>query len=295
MTTIAHASARTTPRAAAPAGNRGMKIISSNLKRGMSWEATARDLKRLLSTKPDAIGFQEFYNGDLGRLKGFLAKHGYGVNLETDVPVAYNKKRFKLVAEGSRQFTPRTSWNPPRFGNWVALRDRESGEVNVVTNTHLTQTIRIPRNKRFHEEQVRELADLQRDLRRRFGDKANFFLTGDMNTAKLKNLAPLMKGTGLKPVRVPGASHIDWIFAETRARRKQGIKTGSDHDSILAVFRKLKLGKGLTVAERNRIWDLRRRLAKSGITAEEQQRIDALRRRLKHNAVTPQTDPKPDV
>ncbi|MFN7130647.1 MAG: peptidoglycan-binding protein [Myxococcales bacterium] len=213
------------------------KIITSNLKRSMSWEATARELDKLLRTKPDAIGFQEFYDRDLGRLKHYLARRGYGVNLETDVPVAYNKQRFELVAENSRQFTPRTDWNPPRYGNWVALRDKKTGALNVVTNTHLTQQIRIPRNKRAHEEQVKELAVLLRDLKRRFGDDANYFLTGDMNTAKLEYLKPLLKGTGLRGVRVRNSSVIDWIFAETPAKQKRGIETASDHDSILAVFK----------------------------------------------------------
>lgn len=214
------------------------KLISSNLKRGLPWDVTAKTLDRLLATKPDAIGLQEFYDGDLGRLKAHMAKRGYGVNLETDVPIAYNKKKFELVADGSRQFTPRTDWNPPRFGNFVALRNKQTGELSVVTNTHLTQQIRIPRNKRFHEEQVRELGDMLRDLKKRFGADANLYLTGDMNTARLKYLKPLMQGTGLKPVRVPGASHIDWIFSETKADSKRGIETPSDHDSILAVFKR---------------------------------------------------------
>lgn len=217
--------------------NEPFKLITSNLKRSMSWEATTRALDKLLKTKPDAIGFQEFYDGDLGRLKSYLARRGYGVNLETDVPVAYNKKRFDLVAEGSRKFTPRTSWNPPRYGNWVALRDKRSGQLSVVTNTHLTQQIKIPRNKQFHEAQVRKLGELLRDLEKRFGEDANLYLTGDMNTAKLEDLKPALKGTGLRPVRVGSASHIDWLFGENGVKSKRGIKTGSDHDSVLAVFK----------------------------------------------------------
>lgn len=220
------------------------RIASANIKRGLGWSPLQDATQRLLNRNVGIIGFQEIYGNRIKRLRKMLARKGYGLALAQDVPIAYDLRRYKLMASNSRRLpgkASRDNSNPARFGNWVALRDRRTGQTTVLTNTHLSRK-RTPAERRMQRQQVRELGDLQRDLVKRFGEDADYFITGDMNTGRRRNL----RGLGLRGHRVQGHP-IDWIFSENSPRKKSSMRTASDHDTFIATFRddgRTRGGKG---------------------------------------------------
>lgn len=207
-----------------------VKVATSNLKRNLPWAAVRRDLLRILDRGPGVIGMQEIYGGRLKQVRRLLAQHGYGLSVVNDVPIAFNVNKYKLNASNARRLPGKAAghWNPARFGNWVALTDRRTGQQIVLTNTHLDHE-----RPKTQAAQIRALADLQRDLRKRFGKNADYFLTGDMNTANKQRLAALLNGTGLRHAH----GHIvDQLYSSEQFLRQGSIHTASDHDTYFVTY-----------------------------------------------------------
>ena len=70
------------------------KITNANLKRSLSWAKVTREIDRMVKNGSDIIGLQEVYGGRLKQLRKYLARKGYGISLEKDVPIAYKLSRY---------------------------------------------------------------------------------------------------------------------------------------------------------------------------------------------------------
>lgn len=211
----------------------GTTVATANLKRGLPFGTKMHAIDRLIHQGADVINLQEIYGASHRLLRRAMARQGYGVIMQNDVPIAYNLKRFKLVGAGSQQFSHyQSTFNPARYGNYAALKDRKTGRIQVFTNTHLTAGSGA-NGKLFREMELKRLAKMQADLRKQYGKNANYYIAGDFNTGDEKKLHSLTRG-GLKGTR--GAGPVDYIFAEQRARDIRRLRTASDHDAFLATY-----------------------------------------------------------
>lgn len=222
-------------------------IATVNLKHTMSKFAMLRDLRKVIGRGPDIIGLQEIDRARAKAMRGALAHLGYGLVIQNGVPIAYRVDKYKLAASGSKLLSGHThlsqagngSANPVKhYANYVALVDRKSGEKSVLTNTHLLASNYLPGRKGLYRQQVRRLADYQRDLEKRFGKKANYFLTGDMNTSKRGKLGNQPLNLYRAPEKTQAHGYIDWIGSTLDRGQAEVMNLRSDHDAYLMTFGK---------------------------------------------------------
>ncbi len=105
----------------------------------------------IIKSKADIAGFQEVLAGQLEDLKMRLPQMDvYGVgrddgrNAGEFVPIFFRKTRFELVEQSTFWLSPTPDktgskgWDAalPRIASWVKLKDRNSGIVFYVMNTH---------------------------------------------------------------------------------------------------------------------------------------------------------------
>lgn len=210
------------------------RVASANVKRGLGWEPLQAIAHRILDRNADIIGFQEIFGTRQKRLRKLMARRGYGLAFQQGNPIAYDLKRYKRLDHDQHRLGPNIgtdAGNPTRFANVLTLRDKSTGQVTVMTNTHLG------RHRNSHEthiarRQARSLGQLQHDLRERYGPDAAYYVSGDMNTA---DHLPL----GLKNHHGTG-DRIDRIFSNRKLRGSSMMNTASDHDALFATFRDRK-------------------------------------------------------
>ena len=211
-------------------------VVTANLRFSTTPAQMKRELAKLIGNKAGVIGLQEVSLARAKVLKGFLAKQGYGIVMVRDVPVVFDKSRFKLASSRGVKLT---SGNLRHVhAAVVALTDRKTGVTNVFTNTHLIRQSMAPR---LHARQVHELAQLQRQIQQKYGKNANYFLTGDLNTGNAGSLRALEKA-GLNLYRAPRntgpkGGRPDWLASslDIGGRRTIG-HVPSDHDAYLGKF-----------------------------------------------------------
>lgn len=215
------------------------------------------DLKTLINRQAHVIGLQEVDLTRARQLRPFLARQGYGLAIQAGVPIAYKLSKFRLAKAGVRNLSPAKFVGPGGAGpttarakraNWVALVDKKTGNKSVFSNSHFTASRRMPKRAPLWHQQVTGTAELQRDLRQRFGPGVGLFFMGDLNTSKPGSLAPLRRA-GLSTYQAPRKTHrvgrIDWIASNRKPGEREvvgGLHT--DHSAYLATFGRTEKDKG---------------------------------------------------
>ncbi|QDU80481.1 Endonuclease/Exonuclease/phosphatase family protein [Polystyrenella longa] len=142
----------------------------------------------ILENKVDIVGFQEVLVEQLEDLKARLPEMGvYGVgrndgkNAGEFTPIFFRKDRFDLLDQSTfwLSMTPDKTaskgWDAslPRIASWIKLKDRQTGTVFYVMNTHFDH-----RGKQARTESAKLLL---KQMREQFADHP-VILTGDFNT-----------------------------------------------------------------------------------------------------------------
>ncbi len=145
----------------------------------------------LQETAPDLIGFQEAEPEQRGWLAEHLTDYGwYGVgrNAEHDegegTPIFYRRDRFDVLDQGTfwLSTTPEVpgsvGWDAalPRVASWLRLRDKTTGGVLLMVNTHLDH-----RGPDARLESARLIVDRIDELASTDGGRIPVILTGDFN------------------------------------------------------------------------------------------------------------------
>lgn len=140
------------------------------------------------NSKADIAGFQEVLDGQLEDLKSRLPHmDAYGVGRDDgqkggeSVPIFYRKARFELVDKATFWLSPTPDkvgsqgWDAalPRIASWVKLKDRHSGIIFYVMNTHF--------DHRGAQARAESAALLLKQLQEKFAHHP-VILMGDLNT-----------------------------------------------------------------------------------------------------------------
>jgi endonuclease/exonuclease/phosphatase family metal-dependent hydrolase len=169
-----------------------------------SWQNRKKLVFSLLRKEsPDIIGFQEVLKSQVADLSGELTGYGWsgvgrddGKELGEYSAVFYRKDRFERV-DGSTFWLSETpevpgsrSWNAAcnRIVTWVKLKDRITGDVLFVFNTHFDHISETAR---------KESAKLLRDRVGQIAGNGIALITGDFNdTQGSATYSYLVSGTG---------------------------------------------------------------------------------------------------
>jgi endonuclease/exonuclease/phosphatase family metal-dependent hydrolase len=180
-------------------------IVSLNTAYPLPKAAALSDLQKLVDSRIGVIGLQEM----MGRDRRMTAKErfvdcdtciydGYipTRNTEGATPILWKTPRFSLVEAGSEQVTDDwyvgsagagPSTFQEKFVTWVKLRERTTGRMFYVMNTHFIPTVQGPDgypNKRYPERlaQYRQhMAGLQALVTEKQQTGLPVFVTGDFN------------------------------------------------------------------------------------------------------------------
>ncbi|TWU08782.1 Endonuclease/Exonuclease/phosphatase family protein [Symmachiella macrocystis] len=169
----------------------------------------------IIKNKVDIAGFQEVLVEQLEDLKARLPDMDvYGVgrndgkNAGEFTPIFFRKDRFELLDQATfwLSMTPDKTaskgWDAdlPRIASWVKLKDRQTGTVFYVMNTHF--------DHRGKQARVESAKLLLKQMREQFVDHP-VILTGDFNT--LPGSPPynilIGKGTQTRPVFLDAHKH----------------------------------------------------------------------------------------
>lgn len=169
----------------------------------------------VVKNKVDIAGFQEVLVGQLEDLKARLPEMDvYGVgrddgrNAGEFTPIFFRRDRFELVEKSTFWLSPTPDktaskgWDAalPRIASWVQLRDRQTGTVFYMINTHF--------DHRGAEARAESASILLKHLREIFNDHP-VILTGDLNTTP--DSAPynilVGEGTQTSPVYLDAYKH----------------------------------------------------------------------------------------
>jgi exonuclease III len=182
-----------------------IRIVSLNTEYPQSNPAAWADIKRLVDARMGVIALQEM----MGRDRRMTAKKrfvdcatctydGYipTRNTEGATPILWKTPRFSLVEAGNEQVTEdwyvgRGGAGPStfqeKFVTWVKLRERSSGRMFYVLNTHFIPTVQgsdgYP-NKRYPERLAHyrhHMAGLQALVNEKQQTGLPVFVTGDFN------------------------------------------------------------------------------------------------------------------
>lgn len=138
--------------------------------------------------KVDIAGFQEVLAGQFDDLKQRLPEmEAYGVGRDDGKmagefsPVFYRRDRFELIEKSTFWLSPSPDvpgskgWDAalPRIASWLKLKDRQSGTVFYVVNTHF--------DHKGTQARTESAALIVRQLRDQFSGHS-VVLTGDFNT-----------------------------------------------------------------------------------------------------------------
>lgn len=142
----------------------------------------------IVNNKVDIAGFQEVLVGQLEDLKARLPEmDAYGLGRDDGKeagefsPIFFHKKRFELIDKSTFWLSPTPDkvaskgWDAalPRIASWVKLKDRQTGLVFFVINTHF--------DHRGAQARTESAALLLKYEREKFADHP-VILTGDLNT-----------------------------------------------------------------------------------------------------------------
>jgi len=142
----------------------------------------------IVNNKVDIAGFQEVLVGQLEDLKARLPlMEAYGVGRDDGKdagefsPIFFRKERFELIDKSTLWLSPTPDkvaskgWDAalPRIASWVKLKDRQTGLVFYVINTHF--------DHRGVEARAESAALLLKYRREKCTDHP-VILTGDLNT-----------------------------------------------------------------------------------------------------------------
>ena len=142
----------------------------------------------IVNNKVEIAGFQEVLAGQLEDLKTRLPlMDAYGVGRDDGQaagefsPIFFRKDRFELIEKSTFWLSPTPEkvaskgWDAalPRIASWVKLKDRQSGILFSVLNTHF--------DHRGTQARAESAAILLKYLREKLSDHP-VILTGDLNT-----------------------------------------------------------------------------------------------------------------
>lgn len=155
----------------------------------------------------DIAGLQEVQFGQLGDLKERLPDMAvYGVGRDDGkqggefVPIFYRRSRFELLDKATFWLSPMpekpgsVGWDAAitRIASWVKLKDRTTGSVFYVVNTHF--------DHRGTEARANSAKLLVKRLEDQFADH-QVILTGDFNTTPESAPYKTLAGTDTPPLR----------------------------------------------------------------------------------------------
>ena len=228
-----------------------------------------RILKVIEDHRMDVIGAQELKENQVAHLREALGPKGYKIvgrgrlaeGKSEGVYVIYNAKRFDCTASDTFQLseTPEvwgsSSWNSayPRTCGWVQLKDRESGAVFRLYNTHLDNESELARRKGMELVVGRINADVSAGM--------TAFLTGDFNNElspgsaidyvrkSMRDTAELSLTPHQGPVKTfhdydpPACMLIDYVFVKGKVKvlshatldDMPGGKLPSDHFPVAVI------------------------------------------------------------
>ncbi len=243
--------------------------VQTNMPMRMPWQQFQADLRRIFALDPDFIT----YNEVSGRYDSVLAPEGYAVHRDrTDrytgaTAVAWNTDRWTEVRSGTtrisnvRRIPP--GWDGRlglRYANWVTLESATGRRVSVVA-VHVAPV-------------VRGLPDLLRPSVTRLGSLAEelapsgpVLVGGDFNVHYRSGRYPrdLLDAAGLEATydtlgsSFPTGNHfgytIDYLMNRAEgllaATSHRPMRTGSDHDAVVAGFDWLEDLPGQTTEARS--------------------------------------------
>jgi endonuclease/exonuclease/phosphatase family metal-dependent hydrolase len=169
----------------------------------------------ILKNKADIAGFQEVLVGQLEDFKvrlpqmdAYGAGRDDGKNAGESAPIFFRKDRFELIDKSTFWLSPTPDkpaskgWDAalPRIASRVKLKDRQTGIVFYVMNTHF--------DHQGTQARAESATLLLKHLREQFADHP-VILTGDLNTTP--NSPPyntlIGKGTQTRPVYLDAYEH----------------------------------------------------------------------------------------
>lgn len=213
----------------------------SFLTQNMGKKSARANLRNIIRDDPGVIGFGELSGRNYAIAKRILNRNGYGLHGQNGTPVAWDKSEYKLKDKGREKISDRTfvgqagagpSTLKAKYANWIRLKDKDTGDRSTFTTAHLAPSRKIPVRGRLQDQQIQNLAAVQRRLEQMF-PKASHTLMGDFNTSKRKHLRPLMNQTNMSAYRAPGKTHrvgfIDWILSDAQMKDRFLRDYGSDH------------------------------------------------------------------
>ena len=249
-----------------------------------SWENRKQAaVKMLLAERPDVVGMQEEMPDQEAYLREHLAPLYDAVSVSRDpnnredeaCAIFYRTDKFDLV--GTNTFwlsetpdVPSRGWDGKykRIVTYVHVRDKKSGQLYLVFNTHLDHKGGVAREK--------SLALIADSAIAIGGDTIPMFVMGDLNvTPDAPELTPMWQTMQLAqyeaPVTDPGMTFhswgrgkgkmIDYIFFRKASalefrilRDGYGVPFLSDHYPIIAVFTPMQISKDAynTVLQHNK-------------------------------------------
>lgn len=125
-----------------------LRVTTANIQGGLSWNAAAGDLSRVMSADTDIVGINETSPERAVQLHGFAASRGWDAYTAPTQPsifraqnaVLWNAARFSKIQAGSEfgspSITPQYKIDT-RWITWVMLRHRASGQIVSFVQTHM--------------------------------------------------------------------------------------------------------------------------------------------------------------
>lgn len=249
-----------------------------------SWEnRKAAAVKMLLAEQPDVVGMQEEMPDQEAYLRQHLTPWYDGVAISRDpnnredeaCAIFFRTDKYELVRTNTFWLSetpdvPSRGWDGKykRIVTYVHLRDRKSGQLYLVFNTHLDHKGVIAREK--------SLALIADSAIAIGGDTIPMFVMGDLNvTPDAPELAPMWNSMKLAqneaPVTDPGMTFhswgkgkgkmIDYIFYRNASalefrilRSGYGVPYLSDHYPVIAVCTPMAISRDVynTVVQHNK-------------------------------------------
>ena len=229
-------------------------------------------VRMLLAERPDVVGMQEEMPDQEAYLREHLKSIYDGVSISRDpnnredeaCAIFYNKNKYDLV--GTNTFwlsetpdVPSRGWDGKykRIVTYVHIKDKKSGQLYLVFNTHLDHKGVVAREK-----SLQLIADSAIAIG---GDTIPMFVMGDLNvTPDAPELAPMWNTMKLAQREAPitdtsytfhgykpnKGKMIDYIYYRNASalefrilREGYGVPYLSDHYPIMAVFTPMEISK----------------------------------------------------
>lgn len=249
-----------------------LAIGSYNIHFNLQPDHVESELTRLLGTRAQVIGLQEFWdNRRIPGLRRAARAHGWefwrpdDLKAQRQDPLLWNARVWEAVQTGAQRLNDEVDAEPgsgganieSKWAPWVILRRRSDGVRIAIANWHAPATVTDsskPLRQKALEQGAIAIRDLMKDLR---PDVDHRFVVGDINVdyhrtdyrrrvgypvvewAKV-GLTPCWQHAlfvSSKSTVTEAHRIIDYVFASQKPRRVRILRGyASDHKPILAFY-----------------------------------------------------------